>query len=237
MACTCGGQLPAVPSSTCCQSQGSTTTSSKHQPATLSQLSNTSESSRTSCPCSEELAAEPNCVAANSDAANPRGLAQTEEELATLHQTHDEPGGEKAVGRILYGSQTGTAARLARDLADAASRQGVVLDLSDMASYEVEQLWKEQLLLLVVSTYEGGDPPDGARWFCSWLADVASDFRVGATGLSSTQFAVFGCGNSDYSDHFNQVRTCCCDASLRTVGKSPVVSCPTYLASFQWECF
>lgn len=118
------------------------------------------------------------------------------------------------MGRIIYGSQTGTAARLALDLAEAASKQGLVLEVSDMANYEVEQMWKERLLLLVVSTYEGGGPPANARWFCSWLADVASDFRVGASGLSSAQFAVFGCGNSDYPDHFNQVRISCGDASL-----------------------
>ncbi len=116
------------------------------------------------------------------------------------------PPSEAPVGRILYGTQTGSAGRLAGDLAHAAVQLGLTLEVMDMARYEVEQLWKEQLVLVVVSTYEGGGPPEGARWFCQWLADVASDFRVGSQALSFTRFAVFGCGSSDYSEHFNQVK-------------------------------
>jgi hypothetical protein len=33
----------------------------------------------------------------------------------------------------------------------------------DLASYEVEHLWKEPLLVLIMSTYENGSPPDSAR--------------------------------------------------------------------------
>ena len=43
------------------------------------------------------------------------------------------------------------------------------------------------------------------RWFCQWLDESSTDFRVGAEPLSSLSFAVFGCGNSLYTDHFNMV--------------------------------
>ncbi len=112
---------------------------------------------------------------------------------------------DAVMGRVLFGTQRGGAAAFARQLAADGAKLGVALEASDMQTYEVEQLWKERVLLVVVSTYEGGEPPEGARWFCRWLAESATDFRVGMEALAATRFAVFGCGNSDYVDHFNQV--------------------------------
>lgn len=53
---------------------------------------------------------------------------------------------------------------------------------------------------------QGGLPPEPAAWFCKWLEESASDFRVGAAALSHLSFAVFGLGSSAYEDHhFNAV--------------------------------
>jgi hypothetical protein len=112
---------------------------------------------------------------------------------------------DAVMGRVLFGTQRGGAAAFARQLVADGAKSGVTLEASDMQTYEVEQLWKERVLLVVVSTYEGGEPPEGARWFCRWLAEAMTDFRVGAEALATTRFSVFGCGNSDYIDHFNQV--------------------------------
>ena len=54
-----------------------------------------------------------------------------------------------------------------------------------------------------VSTYEGGTPPDAAKWFARWLSDAANDERVDHSMLQHVQFAVFGLGSSDYVDNFN----------------------------------
>lgn len=42
------------------------------------------------------------------------------------------------------------------------------------------------------------------RWFCQWLEESSKDFRVGAEALKGLRFAVFGCGNSLYTDNFNK---------------------------------
>lgn len=46
------------------------------------------------------------------------------------------------------------------------------------------------------------------RWFCQWLEEMSTDFRVGAESLAKLAFAVFGCGNSLYIEHFNTVSIC-----------------------------
>lgn len=66
-------------------------------------------------------------------------------------------------GKILYASQKGTAAAFAKQLADRAMQQGIHMQLADLAGYEVEHLWNEQLIVLVMSTYEEGAPPEKAR--------------------------------------------------------------------------
>ena len=70
---------------------------------------------------------------------------------------------QRLPGKVLYGSQKGTAATFAKQLARQAATFGVELQAVDLQDYEVEQLWKEHLVLLVLSTYESGTPPDSAR--------------------------------------------------------------------------
>ena len=70
---------------------------------------------------------------------------------------------QRLPGKVLYGSQKGTAATFAKQLARQAATFGVELQAVDLKDYEVEQLWKEHLVLFVLSTYENGSPPDSAR--------------------------------------------------------------------------
>ena len=61
-------------------------------------------------------------------------------------------------GRILFGSQTGTARRLAHKLANCLrSRHRVDLQVTDLADYDPEDLVKEKVALVVLSTYESAD--------------------------------------------------------------------------------
>lgn len=59
--------------------------------------------------------------------------------------------------------------------------------------------------MFIISTYEGGHPPADAAWFCQWLDDMATDFRVGNAALTTARMAVFGCGSSVYGSNFNAV--------------------------------
>lgn len=45
---------------------------------------------------------------------------------------------------------------------------------------QVENLASERLAVVVISTYTDGTPPESAAWFCRWLEESATDFRVGA---------------------------------------------------------
>jgi hypothetical protein len=61
------------------------------------------------------------------------------------------------------------------------------------------------LCVFIVPTYTEGKPPPGAAWFCKWLEEASNDFRVDKELLKGMKFAVFGLGNSQYGDHFNEV--------------------------------
>ncbi|KXZ49085.1 hypothetical protein GPECTOR_23g18 [Gonium pectorale] len=93
---------------------------------------------------------------------------------------------------------------------------------TDLSAYEPEGLLSEpagSLVVVLVSTYEGGTPPENARFFCSWLEDAASDFRLGSAALSHLRVAVWGAGNSLYEQHFNAVARRV-DTQLRALGAS-----------------
>ncbi|KAH1120054.1 hypothetical protein AAZX31_17G237100 [Glycine max] len=108
--------------------------------------------------------------------------------------------------KILFLSETGTAKTLARRLHRLLSSNDVAFDLVDAQHYEPEDLPKETLILLVASTWQDGAAPAASRFFATWLADAAADFRAGSLLLSRCRFAVFGVGSRAYGDDsFNAV--------------------------------
>ena len=87
------------------------------------------------------------------------------------------PSAEKSKVTFLYGTQTGTAERFAKQLKSdlqqqyADTHEFVVEDIED---YEHEELFpKEQLVFLFVATYGDGDPTDSAIKFHKWLTEAA----------------------------------------------------------------
>ena len=130
-------------------------------------------------------------------------------------------------GRILFGSQTGTARRLAHKLANSLrTRHRVDLQVTDLADYDPEDLVKEKVALVVLSTYESADgaaPPDAARWFCKWASESSRDERFGMLYLMRVKFAVFGCGNREYgAERFNAAARAL-DADLARLGGERVL--------------
>ncbi|AKM09112.1 assimilatory sulfite reductase (NADPH) flavoprotein subunit [Croceicoccus naphthovorans] len=99
------------------------------------------------------------------------------------------------VGRkltILYGTETGNAAELARGLAAAVGAKGIECSLSDMADYKVRQLAQEDDLLIIVSTYGEGDPPQPATGFFEFVEGRK------APKLDGKRFALLALGDSTY---------------------------------------
>ncbi len=96
---------------------------------------------------------------------------------------------------ILYGTVTGNAELLANRLASRLRAQGITARVRDMAHCQPNVLTQANYVLLVVSTYGDGEPPDDAMPF--WEAVVHGN----GLDLSSVKFSVLALGNTTY-DHF-----------------------------------
>jgi sulfite reductase alpha subunit-like flavoprotein len=77
--------------------------------------------------------------------------------------------------------------------------------ISEVSIYLLFQTSGSSLCVFILPTYAEGKPPESAAWFCKWLEEASSDFRVEKELLKGLKFAVFGLGNSLYRDHFNEV--------------------------------
>ncbi|TKI02010.1 sulfite reductase flavoprotein subunit alpha, partial [Bacillus wiedmannii] len=98
---------------------------------------------------------------------------------------------------VLYGSDTGVAEGIARELADTASLEGVqteVVALND----RIGSLPKEGAVLIVTSSYNG-KPPSNAGQFVQWLEELKPD------ELKGVQYAVFGCGDHNWASTYQRI--------------------------------
>ncbi|NRA83232.1 MAG: assimilatory sulfite reductase (NADPH) flavoprotein subunit [Gammaproteobacteria bacterium] len=93
---------------------------------------------------------------------------------------------------VLYGSQTGNAKGVATQVANAATEQGISVNLVSMANYKTKSLKQETHLLIVVSTHGEGEAPDDAIQLHQFLASKR------APKLESLQYAVLGLGDTSY---------------------------------------
>lgn len=94
---------------------------------------------------------------------------------------------------ILYGSETGNGAKLAKSLAQSLSALQPVV--ADMADYKVRKLKDEQDLVVITSTHGEGDPPQSAKPFFEFLESKK------APKLPSLCYAVLALGDSTY-EHY-----------------------------------
>lgn len=117
------------------------------------------------------------------------GLSQSGSQPASASGASAAPGGSLT---ILYGSQTGNAKGVASAIKAQAEARGLPVTLTSMADYKPKQLKKETHLLVVVSTYGEGEPPESA-------VDLFEQLKKGKVGkLEGLKFAVLGLGDSSY---------------------------------------
>lgn len=96
---------------------------------------------------------------------------------------------------VLYGTESGNSENLAMQTAKVAKDRGFRSKAVNMADFKVKQLSDTENLLVIVSTWGEGDPPETAvDFYEALMAD-------GAPKLEKTRFSVLGLGDTSY-EHF-----------------------------------
>jgi len=98
---------------------------------------------------------------------------------------------------VLFGSDTGTAEGVARELADAASLHGIQTEVAALND-RMDQLPTEGAVIFVTSSYNG-KPPSNAGQFVQWLDGAKSG------DLAGVHYAVFGCGDHNWASTYQDV--------------------------------
>ncbi|XP_042647749.1 S-adenosyl-L-methionine-dependent tRNA 4-demethylwyosine synthase TYW1 isoform X1 [Tyto alba] len=141
---------------------------------------------------------------------NPASSEGIEDKLVNGHASLQAKEVYVAGVKIFYGSQTGTAKRFAKGLAEAVISLNLPVEVISMGDYDPDDCLSEEttsrnICVFLVATYTDGQPTESAAWFCKWLEETANDFRFGKAYLKGLRYAVFGLGNSVYVDHYNTV--------------------------------
>lgn len=98
---------------------------------------------------------------------------------------------------VLFGSQTGTAEGLAKKAAKEAGKRGFAATVLDMAQTDTAKLANEKNLLVIVSTYGDGEPPDSAKSLHTALAAAALNSQTST--LNSLCYSVCALGDTNYA--------------------------------------
>lgn len=96
---------------------------------------------------------------------------------------------------VLYGTESGNAENLADQTVKVAAKEGFKAKAVNMSDLSVAKLKDVENLLVIVSTWGEGDPPETAvDFYTTFMAD-------GAPRLEQTKFSVLGLGDTSY-EHF-----------------------------------
>lgn len=115
-----------------------------------------------------------------------------------------------------FGSQSGSAAGLARRFGKLAEARGFRVTVRELNAVKPAELPGAGRFVVITSTWGDGEPPDNAAGF--WAA-LAAD---GAPSLAGLPFAVLGLGDRNYSDFCGAARRI--DERLAALGGTRLVS-------------
>jgi sulfite reductase (NADPH) flavoprotein alpha-component len=118
---------------------------------------------------------------------------------------------------ILYATMTGNAQTCAEDIATILTQHDLPSKVRDLADYPAAELANEDTVLLAVSTWGEGDPPDDAIPFADDLAEVE------AGSLPNLRYAVFALGDTAYDEFCGFGFKC--DQHLERSGATRLLDC------------
>ncbi|KAF7333412.1 Fatty acid hydroxylase [Mycena venus] len=103
---------------------------------------------------------------------------------------------------VLYGSNTGTSEAFAQRVASEAPSYGFRPSIGTLDS-ATGNLPKDGPVIIITASFEG-EPADNAVRFIDWLRNID-----GNNEFDNVRFAVFGCGNSDWTATFQKIPILC----------------------------
>ena len=98
---------------------------------------------------------------------------------------------------ILYATMIGNARECAEKTGTTLRNVGFAARVHDLAGYDPRDLLEESTVLLAISTWGDGEPPDDGIVFFDYVKDL------GEASLHKLRFAVFALGDTSY-DNFCQ---------------------------------
>ncbi|MEP6683864.1 MAG: flavodoxin domain-containing protein [Parafilimonas sp.] len=98
---------------------------------------------------------------------------------------------EKLTISVLYGTETGNSKKIASKLASVLKGKQHKVTLKALDQYNADNLKKESLVFIVMSTHGDGEPPAAAKRFYDHLYKKSHDF-------SNLKYAVLALGDSSY---------------------------------------
>ena len=106
---------------------------------------------------------------------------------------------------ILYATMTGNARDCAEKASSSLGKAGIANQIVDLAQYDPRHLADEKTVLVAISTWGEGEPPDDGVNFHDHIRTLEP------ASLSHLQYAVFALGDTSY-EHF-----CQCGKDIDTI--------------------
>jgi sulfite reductase (NADPH) flavoprotein alpha-component len=95
---------------------------------------------------------------------------------------------------ILYATMTGNSRECAEKAAAALTKAGLPVETHDLAKYNPRDFLKVTTLLLPISTWGEGEPPDDAVSLYDFVKDLE------APALAQLSYAIFALGDTSYDE-------------------------------------
>lgn len=130
--------------------------------------------------------------------------------LASPNAKNAIPDAKPGVNKITiaYGTETGSAKKLATNFAAKAKKTGLNVKLVNLEQYRMNDLPKEEYLLTVISTQGEGEPPAGAKKFYDHIhanGFQLNNLHYGVLALGDTSYPLFCKAGEDVDAQLNKL--------------------------------